>query len=155
MSICLRYSKTREEAIEILNDGFFKIFTKVDTHVKGFSFRAWLRRVMINSAIDYFRRNEKHYHNLDISYLKYKSVSPSVIDELSEREIVEAIRHLPPSYRMVFNLYVIEGFSHEEIANQMGISIGTSKSNLAIARNKLRKILTAGNRERLTEKQNG
>ena len=155
ISICLRYSKTREEAIEILNDGFFKIFTKIEKHVKGFSFKGWLRRVMINSAIDYFRKNEKHYNGLDISYLKHKSTSASVIDDLSEQEIVEAIRQLPPSYRMVFNLHVIEGFNHEEIANQLSISVGTSKSNLAVARNKLRKILTAENTERLKEEQNG
>lgn len=110
---------------------------------------------MINSAIDYFRKNEKHYNGLDISYLKYRSISVSVIDDLSEQEIVEAIRQLPPSYRMVFNLHVIEGFNHEEIANKLSISVGTSKSNLAVARNKLRKILIAENTERLKEEQNG
>jgi RNA polymerase sigma factor (sigma-70 family) len=155
MSICLRYSKTREEAIEILNDGFYKIFTKIGKHDKAFSFKGWLRQVMINSAIDYFRRNEKHYHGLDISYLKYSPTTASVIDDLSEQEIVEAIRQLPPSYRIVFNLYVIEGFNHEEIARQLSIGVGTSKSNLAMARNKLKKILIADNAERLTEKQNG
>jgi RNA polymerase sigma-70 factor (ECF subfamily) len=155
MSVCLRYSKTREEAIEILNDGFYKIFTKLGKHDKTFSFKGWLRKVMINSAIDYFRRNEKHYNGLDISYLKYSPTTVSVIDDLSEQEIVEAIRQLPPSYRIVFNLYVIEGFNHEEIASQLSIGVGTSKSNLAMARNKLRKILIADNAERLTERQNG
>lgn len=97
---------------------------------------------MINSAIDYFRRNEKHYHTLDVSYVQYESSSDvNGLDKLSEQEIIDAIQRLPPSYRMVFNLYVIEGYKHEEIAHEMNISVGTSKSNLAIARNKLKRML--------------
>lgn len=110
---------------------------------------------MINSAIDYFRRNEKHYHSLDISHVQYESNPETVLDHLSEQEIIAAIQLLPPSYRMVFNLYVIEGFKHEEIANQVNISVGTSKSNLAIARNKLKKILIKEHGERFTHEQNG
>lgn len=110
---------------------------------------------MINSAIDYFRRNEKHYHSLDISHVQYARSAESVIDQLSEREIIAAIQLLPPSYRMVFNLYVIEGYKHEEIANQLNISVGTAKSNLAMARNKLRKILLQGQEERITKENNG
>lgn len=109
---------------------------------------------MINSAIDYFRRNEKHYHSLDISHGKYEPSGESVLDQLSEKEIIAAIQLLPPSYRMVFNLYVIEGFHHEEIANQLNISVGTSKSNLSIARNKLQKILFI-EQGRLKQEHNG
>ena len=155
MGICLRYSRTREEAVEILNDGFIKIFTKLDHYSKGLSFKGWLRRVLINSAIDYFRRNERHYHSLDISHVYYESASENIIDKLSEEVIIAAIQRLPPSYRMVFNLYVIEGYTHEEIANQLNISVGTSKSNLAIARNKLKKILIAEEGEHLKHEQNG
>ena len=110
---------------------------------------------MINSAIDSFRRNEKHYHSLDISHVHYESSSETVLDHLSEQEIIAAIQLLPPSYRMVFNLHVIEGYKHEEIANQLGISVGTTKSNLAIARNKLKKILINEQSERLKQEQNG
>ena len=155
MGICLRYSRTREEAVEIVNDGYIKIFTKLDKYSKGLSFKGWLRRIMINSAIDYYRRNEKHYHNLDISYGQYETENESVLDQLAEEDIIAAIQSLPPSYRMVFNLYVIEGFKHEEIANQLNISSGTSKSNLSIARVKLQKILMAGNKGRLSKEQNG
>lgn len=155
MSICLRYSRTREEAVEIVNDGFVKIFTRLDMYSKGLSFKGWLRKVMINSAIDYFRRNEKHYHSLDISHVPYASSSESVLDKLSAEEIVSAIQLLPPSYRMVFNLFVIEGYKHDEIANQLNISVGTSKSNLAMARNKMKKILISEQGERLTHEQNG
>ncbi len=154
MGICLRYSRTREEAVEIVNDGFMKIFKKLDKYSPGLSFKGWLRKVMINSAIDYYRRNEKHYHSLDISHGKYET-SETILDKLSEQDIIEAIQRLPPSYRMVFNLYVIEGYKHEEIANQLNISVGTSKSNLAIARNKLQKIVIAEQGERLTHKNNG
>ena len=155
MGICLRYSRTREEAIEILNDGYIKIFSKLDHYSPGLSFKGWLRKVMINCAIDYYRRNEKHYHSLDISHGQYESSSETVLDHLSEDEIIAAIQLLPPSYRMVFNLYVIEGYKHEEIANQLNISVGTTKSNLAIARNKLKKILITEQGERLKQEKNG
>ena len=92
MGICLRYSRTREEAIEILNDGFIKIFSKLDHYSPGLPFKGWLRKVMINSAIDSFRRNEKHYHSLDISHVHYESSSETVLDQLSEQEIIAAIQ---------------------------------------------------------------
>jgi RNA polymerase sigma-70 factor (ECF subfamily) len=111
---------------------------------------------MINSAIDYFRRNEKHYHTLDISYVQYESSSDiSALDKLSEQEIIDAIQLLPPSYRIVFNLYVIEGFKHEEIAHELNISVGTSKSNLSVARNKLKRILNTHQDEQLKQSGNG
>lgn len=141
--------------MEIVNDGFMKIFRKLDKYSPGLSFKGWLRKVMINSAIDYYRRNEKHYHSLDISHGKYETSGETILDKLSEQDIIEAIQRLPPSYRMVFNLYVIEGYKHQEIANQLNISVGTSKSNLAIARNKLQKIVIAEQGERLTHKNNG
>lgn len=155
MGVCLRYSRTREEAIEILNDGFVKIFTKLNKYTKGLSFKGWLRKIMINVAIDYFRRNEKHYRGVDISYVRYEEVSASALDQLSEKEIIEAVQQLPPSYRMVFNLYVIEGYKHEEIAQQLNISIGTSKSNLAVARNKLQKKLLVQRAVRPKHQSNG
>jgi RNA polymerase sigma-70 factor (ECF subfamily) len=155
MGVCLRYSRTREEAVEIVNDGFIKIFTKLDKYSKGLSFKGWLRRVMINSSIDYFRKNEKHYHSLDISHGHYETAHDNILDKLAEEDIIAAIQRLPPSYRMVFNLFIIEGYKHEEIANQLNISVGTSKSNLAIARNKLQKILMLEGVDKLSKKQNG
>ena len=125
-----------------MNDGFVKIFSKMDHYTKGLSFKGWLRKVMINTAIDYYRRNEKHYHSLDITHAQYQYAYESVLDHLSEKEIIEAIQGLPPSYRMVFNLYAIEGFKHEEIAEKLGISVGTSKSNLSMARSKLQRVLS-------------
>ena len=157
MGVCLRYSRTREEAIEIVNDGFVKIFSKLDKYSKGLSFKGWLRKIMIHSAIDYFRRNEKHYHSLDISYAHYQDdpSTENILDQLSVEEIMKAIQCLPPSYRMVFNLYAVEGFKHEEIANQLNISVGTSKSNLSIARDKLKRILVKENEQRIKRENNG
>jgi RNA polymerase sigma factor (sigma-70 family) len=155
VAICLRYSKSYDEALEILNDGFLKVFTKLEQHSDDLSFKGWLRKLMINSAIDWFRKNEKHSHSLDISYVRSKSMDESIVEDLSAQEIINTIQQLPSSYRIVFNLHVIEGYSHEEIATQLGISAGTSKSNLAVAREKLRKLLTRDNKERLTGKGNG
>ena len=112
MGVCLRYSRTRDEAIEVVNDGFVKIFSKLDKYSKGLSFKGWVRKIMIHSAIDYYRRNEKHYHSLDISYAQYQDdpATETILDKLSAEEIMKAVQSLPPSYRMVFNLYAIEGF---------------------------------------------
>ena len=127
--------------MEIVNDGFIKIFSKLDKHSDEYSFKSWLRRIMINAAIDYYRKNEKHYHSVDISYVKSESIDESALDRLSTQEIMSAVQELPPSYRMVFNLYVVEGYKHNEIAELLNISSGTSKSNLAVARSKLQRML--------------
>jgi len=141
MGICLRYSRSRDEAIEIVNDGFFKIMTNLDKYSPELSFKGWLRRIMTNAAIDHYRRNEKHYHSVDISYVKNEHLTEKVLSSLSEEVILAAIQELPPSYRMVFNLYCLEGYKHSEIAQKLNISEGTSKSNLNTARIKLKKAL--------------
>ncbi|MBL3654545.1 RNA polymerase sigma factor [Fulvivirga sediminis] len=137
MSIGLRYSRDREEALEIVNDSFVKVFTNLNKYSVGLSFKGWLRKIVINSAIDYYRRNEKHYHSVDISYARFEYEDYDILAEISEKEIIALIQELPPSYRIVFNLYAIEGFKHDEIAQKLGISAGTSKSNLSVARTKL------------------
>ncbi len=147
MSICLRYSKDREEAVEIVNDGFVKLFSHLDRYKEHTSFKAWLRRILINSSIDYYRRNEKHYHNVDISYAKHEHISEDAISKISEQEIIEQIQELPQSYRLVFNLFVIDGYNHREISKKLNIGVGTSKSNLAIARSKLKRRLLNMNQQ--------
>ena len=141
MSVSLRYSRNKEEAVEIVNDGFVKIFRKLDLYTMGKPFRGWLRRIMINAAIDHYRQNEKHYHALDISHANLYPVHEEALDLLSAQEIMEAVQRLPVSYRMVFNLHAIEGYKHEEISTMLNISVGTSKSNLSVARSKLKKFL--------------
>jgi len=141
MGICLRYARARDEAIEIVNDGFYKILTNLDKYSPGLSFKGWLRTIMVNAAIDHYRRNEKHYHQVDVSYIKTERLMPDVLSQLNEEVIINAIQELPPSYRSVFNLYVIEGYKHSEIAQKLNISEGTSKSNLNMARIKLKRYL--------------
>ena len=141
MGICLRYAKNREEAIDVVNDGFFKVLTRLDKYTKGLSFKGWLRKVMINSAIDNFRRNQKHYQSVELTYSVADQFDQGALEKLTEKEIIEAIQELPPSYKMVFNLFVIEGYKHQEISQKLGISTGTSKSNLSIARDKLKRSL--------------
>lgn len=138
-----------------MNDGFVKIFGKLENYTKGLSFKGWFRRVMINTAIDHYRRNEKHYHSLDISYAYGEQVALNVLDMISEKELIAAIQQLPPSYRMVFNMFVIEGYSHVEIANKLNISVGTSKSNLSVARSKLQKMLLTAYQEPKPKEKSG
>ena len=141
MSICLRYSKNREEAQEILNDGFMKVFNNLDKYNPTLSFKGWLRRILVNAAIDYYRKHHKHHHTLEIVHNKHIDASPDALHNLSVQEIMDMVQLLPPAYRLVFNLYAVEGYKHQEIAQELGISIGASKSNLAKARMKLRAML--------------
>ncbi|MEZ4987686.1 MAG: sigma-70 family RNA polymerase sigma factor [Saprospiraceae bacterium] len=147
MSICIRYASNKEEALEILNDGFFKVFTKIEQFdEKKADFRSWLRSILVHQAIDYHRKYHKRI-KLEIidEYLPSHEESLSVdndgLGNLLYEELVEFIQHLPPQYRMVFNLFVIEEMSHPEIAKQLGITVGTSKSNFSKARKKLMDIL--------------
>ncbi|NJM25175.1 MAG: sigma-70 family RNA polymerase sigma factor [Bacteroidia bacterium] len=155
LGICLRYSRSRDEAIEIVNDGYLKIFSNLDKYTEGLSFKGWLRKIMINASIDYFRRNEKHHAGLDISYVQHEPDTANALSQLSAADIINAVQSLPASYRMVFNLFVIEGFKHEEISAMLHISVGTSKSNLAVARSKLRRILDATGEEMQRRKKHG
>jgi len=149
MSVCLRYSKTKEEAHEILNDGMVKVMTKLDKYDYDLSFKAWVRRILINTAIDSYRKNEKHYNTLDIAHARTEYTDSTSLENLSAQEIIGAVQQLPPAYKMVFNLYAIEGYKHHEIAKMLGVTEGTTKSNLAKARMKLQKMLRVMNQEDL------
>jgi RNA polymerase sigma-70 factor (ECF subfamily) len=148
MSICHRYTSQNEDAVEILNDGFLKVFVEIYRFKPAYtdsvsSFKGWLRKIMIYTAIDHFRKNHKHQlvGELNESFLHIPAAHEDAVDKISYDEIMSAIKYLTPGYRTVLNLFIIEGFSHEEIANELGISVGTSKSNLAKARRQLQKIL--------------
>lgn len=152
ISIALRYTRTRDEAMEAVNDGFMKAFEDIGRfdptlHELAGSFRGWLRKIMLRTAIDYYRRMEKHAHNqeLDASAYTLPDDGGNALDALSYQELLALIQQLSPAYRTVFNLFVIDGFSHEEIAQQLGISVGTSKSNLSKARAHLRFFLQPNN----------
>jgi len=148
MAICERYAVNKNDALEILNDGFLKIFKELYKYKPAYSdtiasFKGWLRKIMVYTSIDHFRKNKKHLLNghSDPSVLQIVSHSESALDKLTYEEIIKAVQNLSPAYRTVFNLFVIEGLSHEEIAQKLGIAEGTSKSNLSKARMHLQKIL--------------
>ena len=148
MSICHRYTNHDEDATEILNDGFLKVFVEIYRFKPAYSdtvssFKGWLRKIMIYTAIDHFRKNNKHRMTTELneSYMHLPASDEDSLAKISYEEIINAIKFLTPGYRTVLNLFIVEGFSHDEIAKELGISAGTSKSNLAKARKQLQKIL--------------
>ncbi len=140
MSVCLRYAPTRDGALEVLNDGFLKVFTRLDQYDPAQPFKGWLRRILINAALDHYRQEVRHHHLEDVERVGQTVMSESADahSQLAHEELLGLIQQLSPAYRLVFNLYVMDGFTHDEIAEQLGISVGTSKSNLARARENLR-----------------
>ncbi|WP_338872969.1 sigma-70 family RNA polymerase sigma factor [Spirosoma sp. SC4-14] len=143
MSICLRYAPTREGALEVLNDGFLKVFTRLEQYEQTQPFKGWLRRILINTAVDHYRQEVRHFYHEDVEQADQAAVAESTdaYSQLAYEELMGLIQRLSPAYRLVFNLYVIDGFTHDEIASQLGISVGASKSNLARARENLRQLL--------------
>jgi RNA polymerase sigma-70 factor, ECF subfamily len=161
MAICDRYTKRKEDSIEIFNDSFLKIFKEIHRYRPSYademnSFKGWIRKIMIYTAIDHNRKNNKYNFNaeLDKSIIYLPVDEENAFDMISYDEIIRAIRELSPAYRTVINMFIIDGFSHEEIAGQLGIAVGTSKSNLSKARVQLQKILKKDN-QILTSKNVG
>jgi RNA polymerase sigma factor (sigma-70 family) len=144
MGVCMRYSSCREEAVEILNMGFYKAMTNVSsfTAVPNGNVEAWIYRIMVNTAIDHIRVEARHKHE-DLSPMLYATERNDVLSAMTVDEIMSLVHQLPPAYRTVFNLYVVEGHTHPEIAAMLGITDGTSKSNLAKARVKLQQMIAA------------
>jgi len=141
MGVCLRYSNNREDALDILHDSFIKVFNNISKYQPGTSISAWIRRIMVNTSIDFYRKSiRRRTEDLETAY-DLSSGDADAVSQCSEKEILIAIQSLSPAYRTVFNLYVIEGFPHKEIAAQLGITESTSRSNLVKARLKLKTIL--------------
>jgi len=145
MSICLKFSKNEEEAKEILNDAFIKIFSKLDLYRPEHSFKSWARRIFINASIDYYRKNHKYSNVIDIAEAPLSTIRVEASDNLEKDDILKLVQSLPPSYRIVFTLYVLEGYKHHEVAEMLDISVGASKSNLAKAKSKLRTMIQSEN----------
>ncbi|HMP30712.1 MAG TPA: RNA polymerase sigma factor [Saprospiraceae bacterium] len=139
---CLRYANNEDDALDILHDGFIKVFNNIDRYQVGTSLGAWIKRIVINTSIDYYRKETKR-RTTDLDTVNdVTNDDPDVISQLSAEELLGALQHLAPSYRSVFNLYVIEGYSHRELAEIMGITESTSRSNLVKARTKLKEIIS-------------
>ncbi|MGK7390473.1 MAG: RNA polymerase sigma factor [Candidatus Cyclobacteriaceae bacterium M2_1C_046] len=141
MAVCLRYTKSRFEAEDIFHEAFVKAFKNIPKW-QGGSFEGWMRRIFVNTAINHYHRNKKYFDHLNSSYAEtVVSLNEDVISQLSNQELLEVINKLPEGYRLIFNLYVIEGYNHKEIAEMLKIAEGTSKSQLAKARAYLKNLL--------------
>lgn len=143
MGVCLRYANDDEEALDILHEGFIKVFRHIKKYQPGTSLTAWVRRIMVNTAIDYYRKNmRRRTEDIEQAY-DLSSTDADAVSQCSEQEILAAIQELTPAYRAVFNLYIIEGYSHREIADMLDVTESTSRSNLVKARLKLKEMLSA------------
>ncbi|MGB1242879.1 MAG: RNA polymerase sigma factor [Chitinophagales bacterium] len=143
MGVCLRYAKDRAEAEDILQDGFFKVFCDLKQFSGTGPLGAWIRRVMVNTALMHVRKNKnKLFPSVELEKVEHKQASEEdLFSRFRMQALVQMIQRLPDGYRMVFNMYVIEGYSHKEIAKQLDISESTSKSQLSRAKMTLRQML--------------
>lgn len=142
-AVCLRYTNSKFDAEDVLQEGFVKIFKNLHMYSEDRSFEGWTRRIMINTAITFYRRNLKHaYHDdVDNAYNISDDLGPDQHCEYTREELLKAINRLPAGYKMVFNMYVIEGYKHKEIAEVLEIDINTSKSQLSRAKKHLQREL--------------
>lgn len=144
MGVCLRYCQSREEAEDIMQEGFIKVFSQIGSFRQEGSLEGWIRRIMVNHALNNYRKNQKY-----LVHDKLDDLTDDVSDPAQEgdgypyslEELLKAVQALPSGYRMVFNLYVFEGFSHKEIATELHITENTSKTQLMKARKYLQKKL--------------
>jgi RNA polymerase sigma-70 factor, ECF subfamily len=151
-AVCLRYTRDADQAMDVLQEGFIKVFQNMERFTGSGSFEGWIRRIMVNLSIDHFRKNRNEFLVLD----DYEVAEDWGEEDAAEEEeydfkphqIIEAMQQLSPAYRTVFNLYVFENYTHQDIADALGISVGTSKSNYAKARKNMKKLLlkTLGSR---------
>lgn len=141
-ALCCRYVKDSMEAEDVLVTAFTKILDKIDQYKSEGSFEGWIRRVVVNEALTWLRRNRNMYLELELEAADYEPDYKSLGDHLEAEDLMTMINDLPSGYRIVFNLYAIDGYSHKEIADQLGISENTSKSQLSRARAYLQKLLT-------------
>ena len=137
--VCMRYAGNAEEAEDILQEGFIKVFKKLGSFRSEGSFEGWVRRIFVNTAIEHFRRKTYQQPITEQHENSVEGKNISVLDSLGEKDILKLVQDLSPGYRTVFNLYVVEGYTHKEIGDMLGISEGTSKSQLARAKSVLQK----------------
>ncbi len=147
MGICLRYANNREEAAEVMNQGFYKVFTRITTYDTSRPFKAWLGKIMMNVSIDYYRANLKMAYTEDLDAVEHVSNGDMADKKLNYDDLLAMVQKLPNAYRTVFNLFAIEGYSHDEIAEMLDITSGTSKSNLHKARQKLKQMIAEAESE--------
>ena len=141
MSISLRYASNRDEASEILNDAFMKIFTNLKRFDLSKPFKPWLRKIVVNTAINHYHKKQREMQVEEVQKAKNESDTEKILSGISYQEVIGLLQKLPPAYRTVFNLYVIEGYTHEEIAELEKIPLGTVKTRIRNALIQLRELL--------------
>jgi RNA polymerase sigma-70 factor (ECF subfamily) len=139
--VCRRYVKSVENAEEVMVEAFCKVFQKIELYSGQGSFEGWIRKVVVNEALMFIRKNYRFNEHLDITEIPVQSVDVTIEDELAANEILNLMDQLPTGYRTVFNLYVLDGLKHKEIAELLEISINTSKSQLILAKKRLRDLV--------------
>jgi len=139
--ICLRYANNYHSGEDILQEGFIKVFNNIDKFRGDGSFEGWIKRIFINTAIEHYRKSTNHTGHAELEKASFKQVSEVAVENLATQDLLKLIQKLSPGYRTIFNMYVIEGYTHREIAEKLSISEGTSKSQLARARNILKKMV--------------
>jgi RNA polymerase sigma factor (sigma-70 family) len=135
LGVCMRYAVDKMEAEDMLQNGFMKVFKKLDDYRGDGAFEGWVRRIMVHSSIEYYRKHHKMVQVMDVTEMNNEpSVNPAAMANMGVKDLMNIIQKLSPGYRMVFNLYAIDGYSHKEIAEIVGITEGASKSQLSRAR---------------------
>ncbi|MGF1636226.1 MAG: RNA polymerase sigma factor [Cyclobacteriaceae bacterium] len=145
MNVCRRYVQDLDEAKSLVNEGMLKVFNQLGRYSPQLSFGGWVRRIMVNTAIDHYRKMKSHQERFrDLEDEEFSaSYHDDIVDRISADELLALVQELPPAYRMVFSLYAVEEYTHKEIAEHLGISEGTSKSNYAKAKAKLQKAFSS------------
>lgn len=133
-SICLSYAKNKDDAKDILQNGFVKIFTSLKNYRNSGSLEGWIKRIIINTAIDYYRKELVDLRNVNIEFADTKEIEASVLEDINTKELLNLVHKLPEGARIIFNLYAIEGYNHAEISEILKISVGTSKSQFSRAK---------------------
>lgn len=142
MSIAIRYIHNENDALEIVNDSFMKVFTKLHKFNKDSEFKPWFRKIVVNTSLDKIKKQQSFIMKSDINEAESISIREDILSRIGYKELMAQVQTLSFAYRTVFNMYVIDGFKHEEIAKALNISTGTSKSNLSKARATLQKKIT-------------
>lgn len=150
MAVCRRYARDNDEALDIFQEAFIKVFNNIHKYGDKGSFEGWIRRIMVNTAIDFIRRAKASGQMVELTDRHSDSMGnqdleedgDSILGNVSYDELLKCVQNLSPAYKQVFNLYVLDGYQHQEIAEMLNISVGTSKSNLAKAKMNLKKFLS-------------
>lgn len=139
LGVCLRYADSQEQAEDVLQDAFIKVFTKLDHYSGDGSLEGWIRRIIVNTSLDQIRKNAKFMTNVSVDDVEYKlDFDGQILSSLMEKDLLQLINDMPVGYRTVFNMFAIEGYSHKEIAEELSITENTSKSQYSRAKAYLR-----------------